>query len=509
MEALFLTRTRYLNGLICPKMLWLRVNRREAFGDAAISVQSVENSKNVQMLARQLFDPVKVIEHGEYAVMEEVTKKAFSELRSLYTEGSLLPALAHAAVSFQNCHCLVDLVALRPDGGAELYMVKAASHISAAVREDLSYQYYVLRMAGFPVKKAAVLYVNRDYELQEEIEPGKLFREMDLTGEMKKRMPAVRDTIAKLRIYMTQEREPGRRLSEGCFSPYDCSCFGFCGKDLPSPNVFQLAGTKLEDKIRFYNQGRVGFEELSGSPGLSATAALQIRCELEKGPLQADRDAIREFLRSLWKPLYFLDFEAFQPVVPKYAGTKPFETIVFQYSVHGEEENELLHREFLGNPASDPRRELAENLVRDIPGNACILAFNASYEKKRIAELAVRFPELEEPLMRLHAHIVDLMPLFQKKQVYDRRMQGSYSLKAVLPALFPEDSSLDYRNLSGVNSGGEAADAFQELLRLEGGKKEALRAEMLRYCELDTYAMVKIVEKLRELLREEDEGEKR
>ncbi len=189
---------------------------------------------------------------------------------------------------------------------------------------------------------------------------------------------------------------------------------------------------------------------------------------------------------------------------------------MFKYSVHGEEETgdsedvfgngkRLLHREFLGVPEADPRRDLAEHLLRDIPKNACILTYNSSYEKKRIAELAALFPDLSEELMRLHAHILDLMPLFQKKQVYDRRMKGSYSLKAILPALFPDNPLLDYGTLSGVRSGGDAADAFPMLERLSEEERAALRQEMLRYCALDTYAMVKIVEKLREILRNGDD----
>ena len=172
MEALFLTRTRYQNGLSCPKMLWFRLNRREAFGETEIPAQAVENSRMLQITAHGLFSEVTVIGHGEYAVMEKETQKALSGMwEKIPTEtasvsDALNPVLSHAAFSFQNCHCIVDFLALRPDGSFELYMVKGAAHVSAAVREDLSYQYYVCRMAGLRIKKAAVLYLNRDYVLR-------------------------------------------------------------------------------------------------------------------------------------------------------------------------------------------------------------------------------------------------------------------------------------------------------------------------------------------------------
>ena len=516
-RPLFLTRTRYLNGLVCPKMLWLRINRRERFGESKISPQAVENSRNVQICARKLFDPVTVIEHDEYAVMEEKTGEILRRAASdedMFSGSGRYAAIAHAALSFQNCHALIDILALRPDGRFEIYMVKSAVHVSAQAREDLAYQYYVCRMAGLPVEKAGVLYLNREYVRKGQIEPEKLFRILDLTSESKNKMAEVRDRISGLRIYLAEEREPRRALSEGCFSPYDCSCFSSCGKELPEWNVFRLAATQLQDKLRFYEEGRIGFEDFVSEepagntviPGISAAAGLQILCELEKRPLQADRTAVREFLRTLWKPLYFLDFEAFQPSVPKYEGTRPFETIVFQYSVHGLPWNnesparrELIHRDFLGDPECDPRRALSEKLVRDIPEDACILTYNSAYEKKRIAELAALFPDLSGKLMNLHSRVMDLMPLFRDRKVYDRRMQGSYSLKSVLPALFPDDPALDYENLPGVSNGGEAADSFQMLSRLFGEAREKLSQEMLRYCALDTFAMVKIVERLEEL----------
>ncbi len=503
---LFLTRTRYLNGLQCPKMLWLRVNRRENFPDPEIREQAVSMSRTARELAAARFPGAVAISHGEYSAMEEKT-------RALLSSGKGEQTLTHAALSFQNCYCLMDILRVREDGRTELYMVKSASHVSASSREDLAYQYYILRMAGFRVKKAAVLYINKDYRLpeKENVDPASFFREMDLTGEMKKKMSWIRDRIAALRIYCAQDRLPMRTLSEGCFSPYDCMCFQDCGKDLPKNHVFTLSSTPLSDKAQLYREGKRGFSDLvipsdvpgqglRTIPGLSDAAALQVLCELEKRPLQADLDAVREFLHNLWKPLYFLDFEAFQPAVPVYPGTKPFETIVFQYSLHFEKPDGTIgHREYLGEPQEDPRRGLSEALCADIPADACILVYNSSYEKKRISELAALYPAHAEHLKKMNEHIVDLMPVFKEKKIYDRRMRGSYSLKNVLPALFPDDDSLNYGSLSGVSQGQEAADAFPMLLRLSGAEKEALRSEMLRYCALDTFAMVKIIEKLRAL----------
>lgn len=202
-------------------------------------------------------------------------------------------------------------------------------------------------------------------------------------------------------------------------------------------------------------------------------------------------------------PLYFLDFESFQPAVPLYENSSPYDQIVFQYSLHiidGEGEP-LQHREYLAWPGGDPRRKLAEQLCRDIPRGVCTLAYNMTFEKTRIKELAGLYPDLAEHLMNIHDHICDLMVPFQKKQYYTRAMRGSYSIKYVLPALFPDDPTLNYHNLEGVHNGTEASAAFAAMEHMPKEELMACRENLLKYCGLDTFAMVKVWEKLKETVR--------
>ena len=173
--------------------------------------------------------------------------------------------------------------------------------------------------------------------------------------------------------------------------------------------------------------------------------------------------------------------------------------IPFQYSLHYIENNELKHKEFLGDGINDPRRELALRLVNDIPVNTCVLAYNMGFEKGVIKELSKLYPDISDKLMNIHDNIKDLMIPFSNKNYYCKDMKGSYSIKYVLPALFPDDPSLNYHNLDTVHNGVEAMDSYLKLSSLEGKEKEELRYNMLKYCELDTYAMVKIYYKLKEL----------
>ena len=160
---------------------------------------------------------------------------------------------------------------------------------------------------------------------------------------------------------------------------------------------------------------------------------------------------------------------------------------------------ELKHTENLAYPGTDPRRTLAEQLCKDIPLGVCTVAYNMGFEKARIKEMASIFPDLECHLMDIHDHICDLMTPFQQKWYYTKAMQGSYSIKFVLPALFPNDPSLDYHNLEGIHNGEEAASTFLAMWNMSEQEIEEWRGHLLKYCRLDTFAMVKIWERLCEV----------
>ena len=189
-----------------------------------------------------------------------------------------------------------------------------------------------------------------------------------------------------------------------------------------------------------------------------------------------------------------------QPVIPQFPRSHPYDQIPFQYSLHyiEREGGELKHKEFLGVSGEDPRRALAQRLVDDVPRNACVLAYNKAFECTRIKELSELFPDLANALTDIRLHIVDLLVPFQKGYYYNRAMGGSFSIKSVLPALFPDDPALNYHNLEGVHNGGEAMTVFPEIKDMPPEEAEAARRNLLKYCELDTLALVKLWQKLNE-----------
>jgi hypothetical protein len=190
------------------------------------------------------------------------------------------------------------------------------------------------------------------------------------------------------------------------------------------------------------------------------------------------------------------------PPVPLYDGTRPYQQIPSQYSLHYIDAlgGKLEHREFLAQEGMDPRPSLVKSLVENIPTYACVLAYNMAFEKGIIRNLSESFPEKHEELMSIHDNIMDLMEPFKAKYYYIKEMQGSYSIKYVLPALFPYDEELSYQNLDLIHDGNEAMNAYAALTELPEDERLKVRQSLLDYCRLDTLAMVKIWERLSELV---------
>jgi hypothetical protein len=204
-----------------------------------------------------------------------------------------------------------------------------------------------------------------------------------------------------------------------------------------------------------------------------------------------DREGAAQALAEHAPPAHFLDFETIAFAVPIWKGTRPYEQIPFQFSVHRlGRRGGVEHRPFLDLTGDDPSRALAQELIAACDGTGPIFVYNASFESACIAGLAARLPRLRRELEALRARLVDLYPVV-RRHFYHPSQQGSWSMKAVLPAMV---EGLDYANLDGVADGGMAAEAYSEAIAAETSveRKAQLRDELLTYCKLDTYGLLRI-----------------
>lgn len=510
-----LSKSRYTAFCQCRKRLWLKVFKpNEEVLDAGAQSR-FENGHIVGKLAQNLFVPNVDIDETtpqvnggqDHAAMIANTQTAMAQGEENICE---------AAFSYNGNYCAVDILH-KTDGGWAIYEVKSSSNSEDAVQKepddlkkyviDIAFQKWVLEQCGLTVTGTYLVTLNHDYERRGELDLQQLFVILDVKVLVAAEYGKVPSQVA-LAHQVLQQPEPDMPLGEQCPNPYKCGFMKYCMRckgvpDDGTPTVFDLYSMHWKTKCKHFNAGKVTFDDVKGEH-LTDNQRTQVTCTLN-GTEYVDKVGIRKFLNTLTYPLYFLDFESMMPAIPLYDRSRPHQQICFQYSLHIIERKggPLEHKEYLApGDGSDPRRGLAEALCRDIPidkSGGCVLVYNKSFECGRIKEMASLYPDLAARLMAIHDNIKDLLEPFRDGHYYVPAMGGSFSIKSVLPALFPNDPDLDYHALQGVQNGGDAMTIFPKMQSMSAADADATRKALLAYCCLDTLALVKVLERLEEV----------
>lgn len=490
-----LSKSQFIRGRQCHKSLWLHRHRPELRDETSDAQEALfASGTDVGQLAQQLFPGGIEFAYGDGTLNEQLQRTAeaiASGVTTLYE------------ATFEHGGVLVKTdIFHRGTHGWELYEVKSSTKLKEVNLDDIAVQLYVLRGCGLTVAQASLVHINTEYVRQGEIDVQSLFTKLDVTAEVEARQGAVVAAIAE-QMQILAGSEPVIDIGPHCDDPYTCDFSGHCWAHIPSPSVFDLRDIGKPDVFALYRQGIVRLEDVSADQ-LGWRQQLQVAGALRKEN-RIDIGAIRDFLGGLHYPLSYLDFESTYMVpVPLYDRSRPYQQIVFQYSLHIQDvpDGPVRHYAFLAEAdLGDPRPAFISNLLQYLPESGSIVAYNQVFEIGRLNELIADFPELAAGLASLPERFVDLMAPFRRKEIYLWPLQGSYSIKAVLPALVPD---LSYDALA-IGNGSDAAQGWLELLASTDSEATSrLRQAMLDYCHLDTWAMVRIVEKLREMTSHAD-----
>ena len=487
-----LSKSLYTKGIQCPKALWLKKYKPSVLTPPDEQAQAIFETGNiVGNFACELFPDGKEVPFTrEYDEMIATTKKWLDEgLSSIY----------EATFNYEGILVMVDILTIS-NGEVSIYEVKSSTEVKDIYLHDVSIQYYVLQNLGFSIKSASVVHINNEYVRGESLELNKLFKIVDVTSEVQNLQTNIPSILKEFETYLEDRvNEPDIDIGKHCNKPYECDAKNYCWKvqrDIPEYSIFNIFNLGSKKQIELYNKGIIDIADIPEDFDLTANQKQAVENYKSKASY-IDKENIKAFLENLTYPIYHLDFETYQQAIPEYKGLKPFEQIPFQYSLHIEyEDGELEHKEYLAQDSVDSRFELAQKLCDDIPNNVTVLAYNMSFEKGVIKRLANTFTDLEQHLLAINENIQDLMTPFQKKWYVTASMNGSYSIKYVLPALVPEFEKA-YKELEGVQNGSQAMNAFANMSKLEEQQKLKLRSALLEYCKLDTLAMVKVLARLR------------
>ena len=501
------SKSKYTTTWQCPKAVWMKKYMPEKAVIEEGTLKRMSSGNEVGDYAMGLFGKyVEVtVYNGDKIDLSAMIQRTKEELAN-GTEN-----ICEASFEYDGLYCAVDILRKMP-GGYAIYEVKSSTTSSDSESQDpkevyvadVAYQKYVLEHCGIKVTDTYLVMLNKDYVFDGTLNPQELFVIVDIKDELVNEALIVEDNLKIAETLLSSQHEPNIDIDCRCKKPYPCAFWSYCTRNIPEHSVFDMYRMKFKDKIEYYKRGLVGYDDLINSGSIDHKIRLLQLCHVIQGKTTPtiDKDEINSFLNTISYPLYHLDFETEQPVLPKYVGTHPYQQIPFQYSLHIEQaDGKLEHKEFLAESGPDPRRAIAESLVKNIPMDVCVMAYNKTFECTRLKELADAFPDLADHLLAIRDHIVDLLVPFQKGGYYVTEMEGSFSIKAVLPALFPNDPDLDYHALDEVHNGSEAMEIFPRIKDMDPTDRDRARANLLKYCCLDTLAMVKALSVLRDAVK--------
>lgn len=492
-----LSKSLILKGLQCLKALWLTKNPPDYPLPEKPDLQAkFKLGTEVGILAQQLFPGGIEVPYEGLSFPEQLLRT-----RQLIESGA--DVIYEASFSFSAIFVKVDI--LVRDGDAwQIHEVKMGTAVKDVNLNDVAVQHYVLNGCGLSVSKCFLVHIDNSYVRRGAVEVDKLFASEDITFQVLVRLQGMPEIVAELRTTLRDGHEPVFDIGPHCNDPYECDYIPYCWRHIPEDSIFDLRGNGVK-KFDLYQRGILRLADLPLEE-LNQAQRQQVETTLDRQDATNPGQVVA-FLDTLWYPLCHLDFETFNTPIPKFDGTRPYQQVPFQFSLHIQQHPgaEPQHFEFLAAQQGDPRRELTERLLAVIPAHACILTYNQTFEKGVLRELAGLFPDLAEAIEARLPNVRDLMVPFRRRDVYRWQMRGSFSIKEVLPAMVPE---LSYAELE-IADGMAAMRAYHEMCALENAVELAeLRRAMLAYCRLDTLAMVRILAELIKIGKSTNEDQK-
>ena len=488
-----LSKSKYLAGRQCARRAWLACRAPELASAPDAAKQAVfDLGHEVGRCAHQLFP-------GGVLVAEEARqhREAIERTQALLADSSV-PAIFEAAFEHDGVRIRADVLERLPGGGFGLREVKAASRVQPAHLDDCAVQVYVLEGCGLRVDSVELVHVNTAYlRGPGAIDWPALFQRSDLTREVAAALPRVRERVTNLHGVLREPSAPEIEPSHHCFVPHPCEFWDHCTRSKPDDWVFYLPriGKRFEALCEDGIQRIVEIPDEHALPEVHG----RIRSALRSGRPQID-PGLGDALREAGPPAHYLDFESINPAIPLYPGTHPYQVIPFQWSLHSSDgRSTLSHRELLADGAVDPRREVAEGLVAALGGDDATVLVYSTFERARIRELEVLFPDLLPALRRIRERLFDLLPVV-RRHLYHPGFDFSFSIKDVAPALAPD---FGWDDLGAIADGVAASAAFASLAagRIPAAEREALRSALLAYCARDTLALARLHGALREMAR--------
>lgn len=480
-----LSKSKYLAGLQCKRRVWLQSHDAALASPWSSATEAIlAAGTEVGERARELFPAGELVDEQPWQHAQAVART-----RRLVADSSV-PAIFEAAFEHAGVRIRVDVLERLPGGCWGLREVKSAGSVKAQHLDDLAVQHFVLTGAGLDVASSELIHVDTSYVRGADgVDWESYFVREERSQEIQARLVDVSGRVRAFLAVLSEPVAPEVAPDRHCLVPYRCEFWEHCTRDKPEDWILHLPRLSPD---RYRALAEQGLERISELPVDVKLAPLQtrVRDAVQSGePFVSS--GLQAALAEAGPPAWYLDFETTNPAIPRFEGTRPYQMIPFQWSLHRLEAGApLTHAEFLAEGREDPRPAFCKSLIEALPDDGAPIHVYSSFEAARLRELARAFPSYAPGLDRIRRRLFDQLEVV-RREVYHGDFGCSFSIKSVAPAL---DPAFGWSDLGDVSEGSEAPVAWNRMVSGDAGPEEAarLRAALLAYCERDTLAMVTV-----------------
>jgi hypothetical protein len=507
-----ISKSTFLAGLQCPKYLWYLVNDKTRIPEPTQRIQFIfDQGHLIGEYAKKLFpEGVEIGYKGDFEENLERTASALNLRKPIFEAGIISEG------KYCKLYSRADILVPSESDMWDIVEAKSSTGIKEINLYDVAFQRYCLEKAGLNIRKCYLIYINNQYIKNGEVNPGQLFTKTDVTAEASELSVEIEKNVLQiLKIITNDNCPPEINIGRHCENPFNCPLKESCWSILPENSVFDLyAG--MDKAINLFNDSRITLiKDIPDNFSLNIKQKIQVEC-VKNSSIRVEREAISKFLEKFKYPLYFLDFETFATAIPLFDGTKPYQNVPFQFSLHvlRNSNNEPEHYSFLYDGKNDPRPEFIKALKTNIGSDGSIVVYYELFEKGILRELAEAFPGYSDWINSIIGRIVDLYEPFGKFHYYHYKQKGSASLKKVLPALTEksydnmEISNGELASISFLTASGLlkklAPDKFSNLKSTNHISDEEvirIRKCLEEYCKLDTEGLIHILKELEKIVK--------
>lgn len=472
-----LTKTDFIAYLDAPRHLWAIKNNKM-------------DKKEIGAYLEHLFEQGYEVERYAEQYIQQYLKPEYKA-----KEQDILIQPTHIDGDFE---ARTDVLILNPQTKKwDMYEIKSTTSITKKHKYDATFQTLIFQQK-YKLGDIYILHLNREYVRGDVLDLKALFKATRITDEVNK----LKDKVHELRYEALETiQEEDYRNVPACIRPKTCPCLGVCHQNLPEYSIYDINNlTASEKKIRQLEEmGIYDIDDVPHDFPLTDKQRFQVQVAQSKES-SIDIKGIQKDLQGLEYPLYFIDYESFNPAIPMYKGYKPYDQMPFQWSLHVQELESapLKHYEFIETERINPIQNFLKELSNIIGETGSIIVWNKTFEGTQNKRMGKIHPEFAEFCKSMNARMYDLMDIFRDGIYADPKFKGSYSIKKVLPVLVPE---LSYKDME-ISEGATAMANWYEMVYANTSSEqiEHTKRNLLKYCELDTEAMVEIFKVLKKLV---------